>query len=68
MTQAPERIFNWQATVLSVAQIYGGCRYQGMDYIIELAEGRPLVRWDVYTAECRARKNKHVSTQMGMGL
>lgn len=47
-TNAPDRIHNWQHTMLSIARHYGGCTYNGVEYVIAHdEEGQPLVRRDV---------------------
>lgn len=52
---APERIYHWQHSQLSIARHYGGITYQGKRYAIaEHEEGRPLVRWDVMLKEKKA--------------
>lgn len=49
---APERIYNWEETQLSVARFYGGINYNGHRYEIAYCEpGQPLVRWDVAERE-----------------
>lgn len=52
----PERIHGWLNTQLSLARHYGGCTYQGRDYVIAVNEpGQPLVRVDVLQAEAKAK-------------
>lgn len=52
MSDAPERIYGWLNSQLSIARIFGGCRYAGAHYVIDYAaEGQPLVRVDVVAAE-----------------
>ena len=51
---APDRIWGWRDSQLSIARHYGGCDYNGQRYVIdEATEGQPLVRLDVI-----ARENK----------
>lgn len=39
----PKRIYNWQQSQLSVARHYGGCKINGIAYIIRYdLEGQPL--------------------------
>lgn len=46
--RAPERIYNWLDSQLSIARHYGGCTFNGADYVIAYdEEGHPLVRKDV---------------------
>lgn len=59
MKTAPERIYRWLDTQLSVARYYGGCTYQGHRYIIAFNEpDQPLVRADVLAREAKERKDK----------
>lgn len=55
--EAPEKIYNWQHTQLSIASIYGGIRYNGHEYRIAYdQDGQPLVRVDK-----KKRKKKGVA-------
>lgn len=54
---APERIFNWLQTQLSIARFYGGIDYNGAKYVIAYhEEGQPLVRMDVIKREAKEKK------------
>lgn len=54
---APERIYGWLNTQLSIARHYGGCKYNGHDYSIAPNEdGQPLVRMDVLKRERKQAK------------
>ena len=56
-TQAPERIYNWLDSQLSIARFYGGIKFNGCHYRIAVCEpGQPLVRKDVLEREAKARK------------
>lgn len=56
---APERIYNWLNTQLSIARFYGGCTYNGASYAIDWnEEGQPLVRTDVLAKEKKAARKK----------
>ena len=56
---APERIYNWLNTQLSIARFYGGCNYNGASYAIAWnEEGQPLVRTDVLAKEQKASRKK----------
>ena len=56
---APERIYNWLNTQLSIARFYGGCTYNGASYDIAWnEEGQPLVRTDVIDKEKKASRKK----------
>lgn len=57
MSEAPERIYGWLNTQLSIARHYGGCKYNGHDYsIAPNEEGQPLVRMDVLKRERKQAK------------
>lgn len=54
---APDRIHGWLDTQLSIARHYGGCRFNGSDYVVAYGEeGQPLVRVDVLKREKAAAK------------
>ena len=56
-TEAPERLYHWQNTHLSIARFYGGCNFNGKSYLIAYdEEGQPLVREDVLKRELKAKK------------
>lgn len=56
-TQAPERIYHWLDSQLSIARFYGGIHFRGARYVIAFNEpGRPLVRKDVLAREAKERK------------
>lgn len=65
MSDKPERIYGWLNSQLSIARHYGGCKYNGADYVIAYnEEGQPLVRMDVVTREAKgAREGKKAATQ-----
>ena len=55
--EAPERIYGWLNTQMSIARFYGGLTYQGQSYRIAAhEEGQPLVRWDVIKREAAEAK------------
>jgi hypothetical protein len=57
MTEAPEKIYGWRDTQLSVARHYGGCKFRGASYLIDFADPlHPLVRQDVLEAGKKAAK------------
>lgn len=57
MTKAPEKIYGWMDSQLSVARHYGGCKFQGHSYVIDVNDlEQPLVRQDVYDAQKKAAK------------
>ena len=54
--QAPERIYGWLDSQMSIARFYGGLRYMGHRYTIAGNErGAPLVRDDVLKRETKAK-------------
>jgi hypothetical protein len=56
---APERIYGWLDTQMSVARHYGGLTYQGHSYVIDMADkDKPLVRVDVLAREAKLAKAK----------
>ena len=60
MTKAPEKIYGWMDTQLSVSRHYGGCTYQGHSYTVDYNDlDQPLVRSDVFVAEKKAKKAKN---------
>lgn len=64
--QTPERIYNWIDTHLSLAKHYGGCKFNGADYVIAYnEEGQPLVRADLLKNPKRVKKkNEQEATQL----
>ena len=57
MTKAPERIYHWLDSQLSIARFSGSITINGVTYIVAThEEGQPLVRQDVLTAEAKAKK------------
>ena len=48
MTEAPEKIYGWMDSHLSIARHYGGCTFQGHSYKVDYNDiDQPLVRQDV---------------------
>lgn len=57
--RTPERIYNWLNTQLSIARHFGGCKYNGADYVIAYdEEGQPLVRSDLLKKPKRGEKEE----------
>jgi hypothetical protein len=55
---APERIYHWLDSQLSIARFYGGITLDGHSYVIaQHEEGQPLVRVDVLAREKKARRS-----------
>lgn len=53
---APEKIYNWLDSQLSIARHYGGMTYSGHSYAIDyLDPDQPLVRFDILKAEAKAK-------------
>lgn len=56
---APEKIYNWRDTQLSIARHYGGLKFRGASYTIDVNDpDQPLVRDDILKAEKQAKKKK----------
>ena len=56
--QAPEKIYGWLDTQLSIARHYGGIKFEGASYLIDMTDpDQPLVRQDVLQAEAKAKKD-----------
>lgn len=57
MSEAPERIYGWLDSQLSLARYSGGCTFNGHAYTIAYNEDRqPLVRMDVLKREAKSAK------------
>ena len=57
MKDAPERIYGWLNTQMSIARFYGGLTYQGHQYVIAVNEpNQPLVRMDLIKKQAKQRK------------
>lgn len=58
-SKPPEKIYGWLDSQLSIARFYGGLKYQGADYVIDMDDpDHPLVRQDVLVAQKKATKQK----------
>lgn len=71
MTEAPEKIYGWMDTQLSVARHYGGCTYQGHAYKVDYNDiDQPLVRSDILLQEKaeKKQKNKSLAREIQLGL
>jgi hypothetical protein len=54
---APEKIYGWRETQLSIARHYRGMKFRGASYVIDFADpDQPLVRQDIFQAEKKAAK------------
>jgi hypothetical protein len=57
--EAPERIYGWLNSHLSIARFYGGIAFNGSSYYISpKEEGQPLVRADVLKREAKEKRRK----------
>ena len=71
MTEAPEKIYGWMDSQLSVARHYGGCTYQGHAYKVDYNDiDQPLVRSDILLQEKakKKHKNKSLAKEIQLGL
>jgi len=57
---APDKIYGWLDTQLSIARFYGGITFRGHSYVIDMADPeQPLVRQDLLKASAPKKpKNK----------
>lgn len=54
---APEKIYGWLDSQLSIARHYGGCTFNGHSYLIDYTDPQqPLVRQDVVKADRKTKK------------
>ena len=54
---APKKIYGWRDSQMSIARHYGGLKYMGHSYLIDVNDpDQPLVRQDVFQAEQKAAK------------
>jgi len=57
MTEAPEKIYGWMDSQLSIARHYGGCTFRGHSYKIDYNDiDQPLVRQDVVIKTKKEKK------------
>lgn len=57
MNEAPEKIYGWLDSQLSIARFYGGITFRGHSYVIDMSDPQqPLVRQDVVKAEGLAKR------------
>ena len=52
---APEELQNVSCGKLSVARLYGGCTFQGAEYVYD-ADADKLIRLDVHEARAKASR------------
>jgi hypothetical protein len=67
---APEKIYGWLDSQLSVARFYGGITFQGHSYVIDINDPKqPLVRQDILKSEKpKKRKVKKLTLEDQMDL
>jgi hypothetical protein len=67
---APDKIYGWLDTQLSIARFYGGITFQGHSYVIDMADPlQPLVRQDLLEKnEPKKRKVKKLTLADQMNL
>jgi len=71
---APEKIYGWMDSQLSIARFYGGINFQGHYYAIDMADpDHPLVRQDAIKKAKkktkkveRTEKDKALLAQLGL--
>jgi len=71
---APEKIYGWMDSQLSIARFYGGIDFNGYRYVIDMADpDHPLVRQDVVKKTKketkkvqRSEKDKALLAQLGL--
>lgn len=73
MTEAPEKIYGWMDSQLSLARHYGGCTYNGHAYKVDFNDiDQPLVREDIFLQEKKEKKQKGKTPakeiQLGLSL
>jgi hypothetical protein len=55
--KAPEKIYGWLDTQMSIARHYGGLKYLNHSCVIDFNDpDQPLVRQDIFQAEKKAKK------------
>lgn len=57
--KAPEKIYGWLDSQMSIARHYGGLKYMGHSYVIDINDpDQPLVRQDVLQNEKKQLKEQ----------
>jgi hypothetical protein len=67
---APDKIYGWLDSQLSIARFYGGITFQGHSYVIDINDPKqPLVRQDILKSEKpKKRKVKKLTLEDQMDL
>ena len=67
---APDKIYGWLDSQLSIARFYGGITFQGHSYVIDIKDPKqPLVRQDILKSENpKKRKVKKLTLEDQMDL
>jgi hypothetical protein len=66
---APDKIYGWLDTQLSIALFYGGITFQGHSYVIDMADPeQPLVRQDLLKASAQKKPKKKLTPADQMDL
>ena len=71
---APEKIYDWMNSQLSIARFYGGIDFNGYRYVIDMGDpAHPLVRQDLLKKVKkeakkveRSEKDKALLAQLGL--
>lgn len=63
MTKNPERIHHVSKTQLSIARYFGGCKYNGDEYVYIPGED-VLIRKDVFKKEKKGKNHNDQTSQM----
>jgi hypothetical protein len=66
---APDKIYGWLDTQLSIARFYGGITFRGHQYVIDMADPeQPLVRKDLFKANTTKKPKKKLTPADQMDL
>jgi hypothetical protein len=66
---APDKIYGWLDTQLSIARFYGGITFRGHSYVIDMADPeQPLVRQDLLKATAAKKPKKKLTPEDQMDL
>ena len=66
---APDKIYGWLDTQLSIARFYGGITFRGHRYVIDMVDPeQPLVRKDLFKANTTKKPKKKLTPADQMDL